>query len=80
MKIICVQYKEIQLGELTQISNTYYYKTIPQNIKRAHEQGYLTFMFNCDNDFASHELPYSIQNFIVPDKNIELWKEANILQ
>ncbi len=80
MKTISVYYKEIKLGELTTVNKNYVYKAIEKNVKLAHEKGYFTFLFNCDENFISEELPYSLQNFIPTEKHKDIIEEANILK
>lgn len=79
MKTIGVYYKDIKLGELSQVNSKYIYKANKNNINKAHKLGYLTFLYKCDDNFISEELPYSLQNFIPTEKQIELIETANIL-
>lgn len=79
MKIISVYYNEIKLGELTQENKNYIYKANIKNIMLAHKKGYCTYLYNCDEDFTTEELPYSLQNFIPNEKQTQIIQEANIL-
>lgn len=80
MKAISVYFKEIKLGELTKVENNYIYKVNAKNVSLAHQKGYSTFLYKCDESFISEKLPYSLQNYIPSSEHTQIIKEANILE
>ena len=78
MKTIGIYFREIKLGELTQINTNYVYKANSKNVEKAHNKGYSTFLYNCDNSFIDEHLPISLQNFIPSKEQTELEYLANI--
>ena len=73
-----VYYRDIKLGVLTFDKGMYIYKAIPNNVMRAHQKGYVTRVYGCDEDFVSKELPMSIEEFIPPVEIVDLNIMANI--
>ena len=73
-----VYYKDIKLGNLTFEGGYYIYKSIPNNVEKAHQRGYVTSVYGCDEDFVSKELPMAIEDFIPPEEIVDLNFMANI--
>ena len=73
-----VYFRDIKIGTLTFENGTYVYKAIPNNVKRAHQKGYVTAVYGCDEDFVSKELPMAIEEFIPPEEIVDLNVMANI--
>lgn len=78
MKTISIYFREIKLGELNQVNDNYVYKCNKENVKKAHQKGYSTFLYKCDDSFISTELPYSLQNFIPDKKQVQIIQLAKI--
>ena len=78
MKSIGIFFREIKLGELTQVNNNYIYKANIKNIEKAHKKGYSTYLYKCDESFISEDLPYSLQNFIPTEEQTETLTIAKI--
>ena len=66
-----VYYRDIKLGVLTFEKGVYIYKAIPNNVARAHQKGYVTRVYGCDEDFVSKDLPMAIEEFIPPEEIVE---------
>ena len=73
-----VYYRDIKLGVLTYEKGMYIYKAIPSNVVRAHQKGYVTRVYGCDEDFVSKDLPMAIEEFIPPEEIVDLNLMANI--
>ena len=78
MQRISVFFKETKLGELSMVNDNYVYVCLPENIKKANQNGYLKTLYGCDKNFISKELPFSLKNFVVNNEQIKNWPEAKI--
>lgn len=77
-KTIGVYFREIKLGELSKVNDNYVYKSNEENVKQAHEKGYSSYLYKCDDSFISTELPYSLQNFVPDEKQTQIVTLAKI--
>ncbi len=78
MKTIYVKYKDVTIGELVCENNVYMYRIDKQGLTLSQQKGYPIMLYFLDKDFIDARLPNSLKTFL-PDKNTQMWLDANVL-